>query len=64
MVVKTGNILSGGEILVEMKNVSRISYEESTVFADLTGGAIEQNPVPKPVPDERTVEFAERIHPL
>ena len=64
VVVKTGNILSGGEILVEMKNVSRISYEESTVFADLTGGAIEQNPVPKPVPDERTVEFAERIHPL
>ena len=64
LVVKTGHRLSGKEMLVEMKNVSRISYEESTVFADLTGGAIKQNPVPKPASDERPIELAERIHPL
>ena len=64
LVVKTGHRFSGPDVLVEMKNVSRISYEESTVFADLTGEAIEQTPAPNPVPEMQPVELAERIHPL
>lgn len=46
LVIRTGHCLTGREELVEMKNVSRISYEESTVFADLTGGAINQSAEP------------------
>jgi hypothetical protein len=44
LVIKTGHRLSGKEVLIEKKNVSRISYEESTVFANLTGEAGEQRP--------------------
>lgn len=44
LVVKTGHRISGKDILVEMKNVSRISFDESTVFADLTGDAINHAP--------------------
>lgn len=47
LVVRTGHRLSGKEVLVGIKNVSRISYEESTVFADLTGDAINRIPTPK-----------------
>jgi len=64
LVVRTGHRISGKEMLVEIKNVSRISYEESTVFADLTGGAIGQHPAPSLVSVEGPVELAERIHPL
>lgn len=64
LVVRTGHRLSGKEMLVEMKNVSRISYEESTVFADLTGGAINQSPAPNLVSELQPVELAARIHPL
>jgi len=61
LVVKTGNRFSGKEVLVEMKNVSRISYEESTVFADTSAAAIEKSPAPNQVSEERPVELAERI---
>ena len=64
LVVRTGHRLSGKEVLVEIKNVSRVSYEESTVFADLTGGAINQNPAPNLVSEGQPVELAERINPL
>ena len=36
LVIKTGHRFSGKEVLIETKNVSRISYDESTVFATLT----------------------------
>jgi hypothetical protein len=45
LVIKTGHRLSGKDVLIEMKNVDRISYEESTVFASLTAAAVEQSPV-------------------
>ena len=35
--LRTGHRLSGQEILIPTKDVDRISYEESTVFATLTG---------------------------
>ncbi len=44
LVIKTGDLLSGKEVLIETKNVNRISHEESTVFADLTTDAVAQNP--------------------
>jgi len=37
LTIKTGHRFSGKEVLIESKNVSRISYDESTVFATLTG---------------------------
>ena len=40
LVVKTGHRLSGKEILIETKNVDRISYDESTVFASLAPEAV------------------------
>jgi hypothetical protein len=44
LVIKTGNRFSGKEMLVPTKDVARISYEESTVFATLTGEAAAQSP--------------------
>jgi hypothetical protein len=40
LVVKTGHRLSGANALIVTKNVARISYEESTVFATLTPEAV------------------------
>lgn len=37
LVIRTGHRLSGQEMLIPTKNVDRISYEDSTVFATLTG---------------------------
>lgn len=37
LVVRTGHRLSGNEVLIPTKDISRISYEESTVFALPTG---------------------------
>jgi hypothetical protein len=39
-VVKTGHRLTGQEVLIPTKDVSRISYEESTVFATLPSAAL------------------------
>jgi len=44
LVIKTGHRLAGKEVLIPTKRVSRICYEESTVFVDLTREAIEQAP--------------------
>jgi sporulation protein YlmC with PRC-barrel domain len=40
LVIKTGHRFSGKEELIETKNVSSISYAESTVFATLTAESI------------------------
>jgi hypothetical protein len=45
LVVKTGHRFSGHEVLVSVNKVSRISYEESTVFVDMTKDAVEHSPV-------------------
>ena len=42
LVIKTGHRLSGKEVLLPTTDVTRISYEESTVFVALTGEAVEQ----------------------
>jgi hypothetical protein len=44
LVIKTGHRLSGREVQIPTHNISRISYEESTVFVDLTSEAVEQSP--------------------
>jgi hypothetical protein len=44
LVIKTGHRLSGKEILIPIKCVDRISYDESTVFATLTPKVLEQPP--------------------
>jgi hypothetical protein len=50
LVIKTGHRFSGKELLVPTKDVARISYEESTVFATLTGKAVEKRPAPDMAP--------------
>jgi hypothetical protein len=44
LVIKTGHRLSGKEVQIPMNKVDRISYEDSTVFVDLTSEAVEQSP--------------------
>ncbi len=44
LVIKTGHRLSGNEVVIPTGKVDRISYEESTVFVNLTREAIEQSP--------------------
>jgi hypothetical protein len=44
LVVKTGHRLSGKEVRIQVGKVARISYEESTVFVNLTAAAVEQSP--------------------
>jgi hypothetical protein len=44
LVIKTGHRFSGKEVLIPTKDVDRISYEESTVFVNLTKQAVEQSP--------------------
>ena len=45
LVIKTGHRLSGKEVRIKVGKVASISYEESTVFVNLTGEAVEQSPV-------------------
>jgi hypothetical protein len=44
LVVKTGHRLSGKEVQIPASQVDRISYDESTVFVNLTREAIEKSP--------------------
>jgi hypothetical protein len=44
LVVKTGHRLSGQDVQVPANKIARISYEESTVFVNLTREAVEQSP--------------------
>jgi len=44
LVVKIGHRLSGSEVQIPTSQVDRVSYEESTVFVNLTSKAIEQSP--------------------
>ncbi len=46
LVVRIGHRLSGKEVLIPTKGVDRISFEDSTVFVNLTKEAVEQNPIP------------------
>jgi hypothetical protein len=44
LVIKTGHRLSGKEVQIPTSMVDRISYEESTVFANVSKEAVEQSP--------------------
>jgi len=50
-VVKTGHRFSGKEVLIPTSKVDRISYEESTVFVNLTSEAVEHSPAQHLVSD-------------
>jgi hypothetical protein len=43
VVVKTGHRLSGNEVRIPTRNVDRISYEESSVYVNLTMEAVEKS---------------------
>ena len=45
LAVKTGHRFAGKEVAVPVSKVDRISYEQSTVFVNLTKAAVEQSPV-------------------
>ena len=44
LVIKIGNRFSGKAVQISTSKVDRISYEESTVFVNLSQAAIEQSP--------------------
>jgi hypothetical protein len=44
LVIKTGHRFSGKEVRVPASKVDRISYEDSTVFVNLTSEEVEQSP--------------------
>jgi len=44
LVIKTGHRFSGKEVQIPTSVVQRISYEESTVFVNLTTEAVEHSP--------------------
>jgi uncharacterized protein YrrD len=44
LVIKTGHRFTGKEVLIPVSKVDRISYEDSTVFVNLTMDAIEHSP--------------------
>ena len=44
VIVKTGYRFSGREVQIPTGKVERISYDESTVFVNLTSNAIEKSP--------------------
>ena len=44
LVIKTGHRLSGKEVLIPTSQIARISFDESTVFVNLTKEAVEQSP--------------------
>jgi len=50
LVVKTGHRFSGKEVLIPVSKVDRISYENSTVFVNLTREAVEQSSAYPPAP--------------
>lgn len=63
LVIRTGNQFFGNESLwVDMQQVTGISYEKSTVYAELTSPASVNTPGPYMVPEEQPVELSERIN--
>jgi len=50
LVVKTGHRFTGKEVLMPVGKVERISYDDSTVFVNLTKEAVEQSPEHRLVP--------------
>ena len=46
LVIKTGHRFSGKEVLIPTSKVARISFDDSTVFVNLTKEAVEQSPAP------------------
>jgi hypothetical protein len=50
LVIKTGHRFTGKEVVIPVNAVDRISYDESTVFVNLTSEAVEQSPAREPVP--------------
>ena len=50
LVVKTGHRFTGKEVPLPVRQVERISYDESTVFVNSTKAAIEESPARPPAP--------------
>jgi uncharacterized protein YrrD len=44
-VIKTGHLFSGREVLIPVGKIDRISYEDSTLFTNLTALQVEQSPL-------------------
>jgi hypothetical protein len=50
LIIKIGHRFSGKEVQIPTSKVSRISYDESTVFVNLTSDAVEKSPTPHLAP--------------
>jgi hypothetical protein len=58
LVVKTGHRFTGKEVLIPVGKIDRISYEDSTVFVNLTKAAVEQSPAHHLAPFRRQIDLA------
>ena len=50
LVIKTGHRFTGKEVQMPVSKVERISYDDSTVFVNLTKEAVEKSPEHRLVP--------------
>jgi hypothetical protein len=50
LVVKIGHRFTGNEVLIPVSTVDRVSYDDSTVFVNLTKEAVEKSPAYHPAP--------------
>lgn len=54
LAIKTGHRLTGKEVLISTNCVERISYEDSTVFVNLTWAEVERSPAHQIMPRAKT----------
>jgi hypothetical protein len=50
LVIKTGHRISGNEVQIPTGSVTKISWDDSTVFVGLTMDAVSKGPAPQPTP--------------
>jgi len=62
LVIKTGHRLSGQQVQIRSDKVLRISYEESTVFVNMTKTEVEQSPAHQSV-SERLADASHQKKP-
>jgi hypothetical protein len=55
LVIKIGHRFTGKEVLIPVNTVDRISYEDSTVFVNLTKAAVELSPEHRLVPNDAII---------
>ncbi|MCE0484976.1 MAG: PRC-barrel domain-containing protein [Methylacidiphilales bacterium] len=61
LVIKTGHWLAGKEVEIPTSEIERISYDESTVFVNLTGKMVELSPWHRSISGDAEITATESI---